>query len=213
MSLQSSALAAAMSATALTMTVTNGTNSAWPVVGATPLSMGVPCIIDGEIFFAVSQPALNTIVIRSRGSDGTAASAHDTGANIAFSNLAGDFPQPQSGTTTTIDPAEDIPISIGQDSTLVLPGATAIYNINKATAACAITLPSPSLADNGVMYTFTSNTAFAHTITVPASTIQDASGVLHTTATFTANKGCSCAFIVENGLYNVFLTSLGVTFS
>lgn len=212
MALQSSQLSAAITASQTQFAIANGNQTGLPAVGAVAQSIGVPMLIDSEFMFCIAQPTLNNVVVRGRGSDGTAPAAHDILANVYFSNIAGDFANPQAGTATTLDPAEDAPVSIGQDATLPLVGANTIYNINK-NSACAITLLTPSLQDNGVTVLFTSNTAFAHTITVPTGLIQDASGVAHTTATFTANKGCSCAFLIENGFYNVDRTSLGVTFS
>jgi len=210
MALQGTTLGVAITASQTTFSVSNGTLSAFPAVGAQRLSVGVPMLIDSEFMYCVEQPVLNTIVVRGRGTE-SAATPHDILANVYISNLPGDFQPPQPGTMTTLDPAEDAPISIGQDSTITLAGATSVYNINKATA-CAITLLAPNLGDNGVTYSFTSNTNAAHTITA-TSLIQDASGVLHSTATFTANKGASVTFVAENGFLNVLGSPLSVTFS
>lgn len=215
MALQSAQLNAAITASQTTFLLTNlsaNAQSSLPLVGGVPLSMGVPMLIDSEFMFVVSQPVLGTVVVRSRGSDGTSASAHDTLANVYFSFVAGDFSAPQAGTATTLDPSEDAPVSIGQDATLVLMGANTVYNINKATAA-AITVPAPSLSDNGVTIVFTTNTAAAHVLTFPTGLIQDGTATPKTTATFTAAKGATVSFVVENGFFNVQGTPLGVTFS
>jgi hypothetical protein len=211
MALQQTQLAAAMSASQLSITVVNGNLSGLPAVGALPLPYGVPLQIDSEILYAVAQPVLGQLTLRGRGTE-SAAAAHDVLSNVYVGGLAGDFPLPQPGTIITTDFAEDSPISIGQDSTIVLPGANAVYNINKASAA-AITVPAPSLADNGVNYEFTSNTAFAHVLTFPTGLIQDGTASAKTTATFTASKGATVNFTVENGFFNVNGTPLGVTFS
>lgn len=214
MALQSAQLVSAITAGQLTFNLTNlsaNAQAALPNVGALPLPMGIPMLIDGEFMYAISQPILGTVTVRMRGIE-SAASAHDVLANVYFSNVAGDFPVPQAGTTTTIDPAEDAPISIGQDQTLVLNGATSVYNINKLTAA-AIVLPVPSLGDNGVNYSFTSNTAAAHVITATNLINDGTTSTPKSTATFTAAKGATVNFVVENGLYNVNGSPLGVTFT
>jgi hypothetical protein len=214
MALQSGQLTIGITASQLTFALTNlSTNAqaALPNVGALPQPYGVPMLMDSEFMYVISQPVLGTVTVRARGTE-SAAVAHDTLCNVYFSNTPGDFQVPQAGTTTTIDPAEDSPITIGQDQTVVLPGATAVFNINKATAA-AIVLPAPSFGDNGVAYTFTSNTAAAHVITATSLINDGTTSSPRTTATFTAAKGASVVFVVENGLYNVTGSPLGVTFS
>ena len=214
MALQSGQLSAAITAGQLTFTLTNlsaNAQSALPSVGGTPQSIGTPMLIDGEFMYVVSQPVLGTVTVRCRGTE-SAAVAHDTLANVYFSASSGDFQIPQPGTMTTIDPAEDGAISLGQDQTIAQPGTTSVFNINKATAA-ALVLTAPSLADNGVMYTFTSNTAAAHTITATSLINDGTASTPKSLATFTAAKGANVTFIVENGLFNVLGTALGVTFS
>lgn len=214
MALQSGQLVSALTAGQLTFQLTSlSTNAqaALPNVGALPLPMGIPTLIDNEFFYTIAQPVLGTFVCRARGTE-SAAAPHDTLANVYFSNQPGDFAVPQPGTTTTIDPAEDGAVSLGQDQTVVLPGATTIYNINKATAA-ALVVTAPNLGDNAVSYTFTSNTAAAHVITATNLINDGTTSTPKSTATFSAAKGASVTFIVENGLLNVGGTPLGVTFS
>lgn len=211
MALQSTTLGVAITAAQTKFQLSSGSNTQLPSVGAPRLPVGVPMQIDAEYMYCVEQPVLNTIVVRGRGSDGTNAVAHDILSNVYFSNQPGDFPNPQAGTLITTDFAEDVPISIGQDSTIVPAGANAVYNINKA-SACAITLSAPSLADNGVSLVFTSNTAFAHTITA-TGLIQDGSGNTRNTATFAANRGNTVVLVVENGSYNIEGAPQNVTFS
>lgn len=211
MALQATNLSASITASQLTISVGNGTLTSLPAVGAVAMSYGVPMQIGSEITYVVSQPVLNTLVLRMRGADGTSPMAHDVNSNVYVSNQPGDFPLPSAGTLISVDAAQDTAIDIGQDSTITPQNSNVVYNINKPTA-CAIVLAAPSLAGNGTTLTFTSNTAAAHTITA-TSLIHDASGVLHSTATCTANLGCSVVFAIENGFYNVIGTALGVTFS
>lgn len=199
MALQSATLANAINASQTTFALSSAPSNV-PAVGAVPLSVGIPAVCDSEIMFIVSQPALNIVTAR-RGCDGTATAAHDILANIAIGLTAADFPAPQPGTFVTTDFAEDGPVSLGQDQTIVLPGANTIFGINKATAA-ALILPAPTLADNGVVYTFTSNTAAAHVITA-TGLIQDGSASVKNTLTFSAQKGATISLVIENGFYNV----------
>lgn len=214
MAIQSGQLVSAITAGQLTFALTNlsaNAQAALAPVGGLPVPYGVPVLIDGEFMYAVSQPFLNTITVRGRGSDGTAAAPHDILSNVYFSSVPGDFQLPQPGNMITIDPAFDSAVSLGQDQTVVLPGANTVYNINKLSAA-AIALLAPNLGTNAVVYTFTSNTAFAHVLTATAL-INDGTSTTKTTATFTAAKGATVSFVVENGLLNVYGSPLGVTFS
>lgn len=210
MALTSAQLAAAITASQLQFNLTNIVGSGLPTAGAPPLSVGVPMLIDSEVMFCYQQPIAGTFTVRMRGSDGSAAAAHDILANVYASLSPSDFGNPQAGTETTIDPAEDAPVSIGQDQTIVLMGANTVYNINKATAA-ALTLPAPSLADNGVSLVFTSNTAAAHVITATSLLQDGTSGSPKTTATFAAFKGASAVFVAENGFWNVSAAPQNVT--
>lgn len=181
-----------------------------PALGAAPLSVGVPILIDSEFAFVVQQTASGVFSLRSRGSEGTVGAAHDILANV-YGSITNDFGNPQPGTVVTIDPAEDTPIALGQDQTIVLIGANSVYNINKASAA-ALTLPAPNSGDNAVTVAITSNTAFAHVVTAtPAGSIKD--GVTaKTTATFAAVAGATLTFVSENGAWNVVALQ-GVTLS
>lgn len=214
MALQSGQLVAAITANQLTFALTNlsaAAQAALPNVGAIPMPMGVPMLIDSEFMFCIAQPVLGTFTVRARGTE-AAATPHDALANVYFSNIAGDFAVPQSGTMTTIDPAEDGVVSLGQDQTVALPGSTTVFNINKATAA-ALVMTAPNLGDNGVNYTFTSNTAAAHVITATGLINDGTASTPKSTATFAAAKGATVTFVIQNGLYNVNGTPLGVTFS
>lgn len=204
MAFQSLTLGAAITASQLTFPMTNVSGAVvLPAVGAAPLAYGVPILIDSEFMYVVSQPATGLYTVRCRGSEGTAAVPHDTIANVYASN-AGDFGNPLPASTIAIDPSEDQVISIGQDGTLTVPGGNAVLNINKPSAA-ALILPAPPAGDNGLTVVFTSNTAFAHVITVsPAASFQDGtSSSPKTTITFAAFKGASVELTAENGFWNV----------
>lgn len=172
-----------------------------PALGAQPLSYGVPILIDSEFTYVVQQTATGVYTLRSRGSEGTVGMPHDVLSNV-YGSLTNDFGSPQPGTTVTIDPAEDAPMALGQDQTIVLNGANSVYNINKLSAA-ALVIPAPNVGDNGVTIVITSNTAFAHVVTAsPTGNIKDGASA-KTTATFAAVAGATLTFVAENGAWNV----------
>lgn len=214
MALQSGQLTSAITASQTTFNLSNlsaNAQTALPTPGLPPLSIGVPMQMDAEFMYVVSQPVIGTVVVRGRGSDGTAAVAHDILANVYFSGTAGDFPLPGASQLVTIDEASGNVVSLGQDQTVVAPNLDTIFNINKATAA-ALVMTAPNLSQNGVLLSFTSNTAAAHTITATSLINDGTAGAPKNLATFTAGKGATVTFWIENGLYNVQSVT-GVTFS
>ncbi len=215
MALIAGQLGAAITSSQLTFPIINLTGVLAPPVGGVPLSYGYPMQIDSEMVFIVSQPVAGTVVVRGRGSDGTVAVGHDILANVYTSPSPADFPAPFAGTQTTIDPTEDLLLSVGQDGVIALPPSiikNAIININKGSAA-ALTLTAPSLASNGLQVTITSQTAFAHVVTATGLFADGTSGSPHTTATFTGQKGASIFLVAENGLWNVASAPQNVTIS
>lgn len=206
-------LAGAITASTLQFNLTNISTgqTGLPVVGALPLPVGNPMLIDSELMYVVSQPVAGTVIVRGRGTEG-ASVAHDILSPVVCSILPGDFPAVAPGQTVTLDPANDGPQTIGQDQTIVVPVANTIYNISKASAA-AIVLPAPSVALNGLTLIFTSNTAFAHVVTA-TSLFMDGTGTLpHSTATFAAKQGASMTIVAENGFWNFSAASNNVTIS
>lgn len=204
MAITTATLTAAITASQTTFGISNvSTNqNGLPVVGALPLPIGNPMLIDGEWMFAYNQPVAGTVQVRGRGSDGTVAAAHDILANVSVSASPGDFGNPGATQTTNTDISNDVPITIGQDGTIVLQPANTIFNINKVTAA-ALTLPAPPANANGVVMVFTSTTAAAHVITA-TSLIMDGTGTLpHSTLTFNSKQGATATLVAENGLWNV----------
>ena len=162
--------------------------------------------IDDEAMFVVSVPVANSVLVRTRGADGTIAAAHDIGASVITSTTATDFPA--LGLGQTIIRPESMPdiATYGQDGAITVPGATAaaqsIAYIAK-TSAAALTLGAPSLVLNGIQVTITSQTAFAHVVTA-TQLINPGSGVPPlTTITFPAIVGASVTLIAQNGLWNV----------
>lgn len=212
MAITSAQLGSAITASQLQFPLTNIVGAGLPAAGAVaPLSVGVAMIIDSEIMFVMSQPVAGTVVVRGRGSEGTAAMTHDVLSNVYLSPLASDFGQIPAGTSVQIDPTDDVVVSIGQDGAISLPTSNTSYNINKATAA-ALTLAAPSLVENGLTALFTSQTAAAHVITSTGLIMDGTAAAPKSAATFTAGKGASVLFVAENGFWNV-VSQTGVTFA
>lgn len=196
-------LAAAITATQTTFGLSSVSGSGLPTVGALPLPMGNPTLIDSEMMFIVSQPVSGTVVVRGRGSDGTIAAAHDILSNVYTSPSPQDFQGPVSGATITVDLAQDNAVTVGQDGAIPVPTqGNTIVNINKATAA-TLTLAAPPVSINAVELIVTSNTAAAHVVTATSLLQDGVAGSPHSTATFAALKGASMMLRAENGLWNV----------
>ena len=211
MALQSTQLVNAITSSQLTFAVVSAP-SACPAVGTIAASVGVPCLIGSEIMFIVAQPALNILQVRGRGSDGTAAVAHDVLANLIVSATPGDFPLAAPATMVSIDSAQDYVVDIGQDGVILIGNTNTIYNINKASAA-ALTLPAPSLAQQGLQVQITSQTAAAHVVTATGLIMDGSSSAPRTTMTFAAFKGATIELVAENGFWNVDSAPQNVTLS
>lgn len=212
MSITQTTLSVDLSATGLTMRVASG--SGFPAVGSTIANPGYPVRIDKELFYAVQQPTAGVIKLRSRGSNGTPAVAHDLLSKVEVSSDPSDFPGPTAGNNTSMPPYMPGQQTIGEDRVFTSAEIAAYANqpqtiaITKATAA-AITLVAPSKAQDGLMLVFTSLTAAAHVITATSLLADAVSGSPHTTATFAAFIGASLTLQAQNGLWNV-VSAVGV---
>lgn len=163
MALTSTTLAAACGAGDLVLTIAS-TLVGFPAVGTIA---NQPMQIDSEFMFIVSTISTGTpgvVKVRSRGSEGTYAVAHDVLAQVRTSASQGDFPQPSSPAASDNLPTVNAIVNLGQDASIVPPLVDTTYYINKASAA-AITITSPGNGNPSVEMTFVSTTTFAHTIT------------------------------------------------
>lgn len=194
--------------------VSSTSNSAFPAVGAPPVSYQ-PLVIDDEVMFLVNVPAVNLINVRMRGSDGTDAVAHDTGSSVVTSGTPSDFPLLQAGMMTLRPVSGPDIVTYGQAAeAIAVPTEATTYAFLAPTSAGAFTFSTPSLALNGMEITFTSQTAFAHTITSASSFFTGAANGPFSTITFPANVGASVQLVAQNGLWNVINASITpVTFS
>ena len=212
-------LTAAITSSQLTFGVSSTSSQAFPAVGAPPVGYQ-PFMIDDEMSFLVSCPAVNIVTVRCRGADGTEAVAHDVGSTVVTSASPIDFPAIQPGGLVLKNVwAPDI-VTYGQDGVITPPieGFTVAF-LAKATAG-AYTLGAPSLALNGIILQLTSQTAAAHTVTTPGASgstglfFTAASGSPFTIATFGTQIGSSVQLVAQNGAWNVINSSItAVTFT
>lgn len=170
------------------------------VAATSGFAAGQPMLIDGEYMWCVSVPVSGTVTVRSRGSEGTAAAAHDTLANVATSATFSDFPAVPAGAVAIRPPYVDNIVAVGENGTIACPDKNTTFLLTKATALASTTLAQPTKAQNGLRLTFTSQTAAAHVIT---SVMEDGTTGGSTTATFTAFIGASFVLVADNAIWNV----------
>lgn len=202
MALNTSSLAAALSATDTTLSITSATGL--PAVGVSASSQLL--LVDGEFMETIdgiSQPVALTIKVRSRGCEGTSAVAHDILAPTTTSGTKSDFPILGKGANCPRPPYVDAMTSIGQNGVITVPVQNTTCLITKATALSSTTLAAPSKASNGVRLTITSITDAAHVITATALINDGASGAPEDTITFAAFAGASITLVACNGLWNM----------
>ena len=173
MALTNTTLAAACTASDLTLSVTSTTG--FPAVNtyATPPQM---MRVDGEDMLVQVVPASGTVKVMQRGYNGTFAAAHEALSVVATSSDPQDFGNVPVGQVVNRPPVVDDIVTIGVDTTftaagtaptattLPLPVKNTTYILTKATAA-AITLISGVSANMGVRVRFQNGVAVANTIT------------------------------------------------
>ena len=190
MAITNTSLAAALSATSLTLTATSAT-------GAT---VGGFAKVNGE-FMIITGITGTQIRVGQRGTQGTAAVAHAVLSPLTFGLLAD---LPDLGATEIVLPViteRDI-VTIGANvATLTAPVRDTHYFITKGSALATTTLPNPSAAMNGLQVTFTSVSVFAHVIT--CVTLSDGTTGNHTTATGAAYGGTTFTVVAFNGAWFV----------
>lgn len=182
--------------TNLTAAITNSRVQNLAVASTSGAVVGAPMKIDNEYMVCTAVTPPNTISVRSRGNEGSAAVAHDVNAPVLFSATASDFTQVPTGSWNILPATSDDVLSIGQNQTITPPLRNTTYFITCPTA-CAITLASGSPAQAGVTMMFISNTPFAHVITYGAGFL----GGVNTVATFPAKVGAT--LLTEVGLSGV----------
>lgn len=207
MALTRTTLTAPITATQLTFGVVSTANSAFPAVGAAPLGYQ-PLVIDDEVMFLVSVPAVNTITVRMRGSDGSDAAPHDLGSAVVTSANAQDWPPAQAGMSTLRPPSSPDIVTYGTAAgAITVPIEACTYAYLASSSAGAYTLGAPSLALNGTELTVTSQSAFAHVVTATGLYNTGGAGPF-STATFPAQIGATMQLVAQNGAWNVINASI-----
>lgn len=195
MALTGTTLTAAVAASDLTI----------PLTSTTGFLPGQPVRFDSEYCYVVSVPSTTSIVVRSRGAEGTTAAAHSVLTNVV-SGLVSDFPVIPAGHVgqgTQATSEDDIQTIGANTAVIAVPTRNTTYIINKATALGSTTLAAPSLAQNGLKLTFISTTAAAHVITGTTLFNNGITGVPWTTVTFAAFAGAGFTATAVNGLWDV----------
>ena len=201
MALTRTFLAAPIKASDLVWSV-GSTATGFPGVGIVLAGNGQPILVDSELAFLVTVLGPTSILVRSRGSEGTLADIHDVNAAIYTSAAPGDFPPnvPGAATLRTLA-APDIdsygqsgPVQVvNQDTKAFLTGTSAI----------TLTLQAPSLALTGTELVFTNTTPFAHVINGPGQFDSGSGAVPFSNITFNPVPGSSVSLVAQNGLWNV----------
>jgi len=176
-----------------------------PLTSTTGFLPGQPVRLDSEYCYVVSVPSTTSVVVRSRGAEGTTAESHRILTNV-ISGLASDFPVVPAGHVGqgTQATSEDDIQTIGANVAIIaVPTRNTTYIINKATALSATTLAAPTLAQNGLRLTFISTAAAAHVITGTTLFNNGITGVPWTTVTFAAFAGAGFTATAVNGLWDV----------
>lgn len=212
MALTRTTLSAAITANQITFGVVSTASQAFPAVGAPPVGYQ-PLLVDDEMMFLVSCPAVNMVTVRMRGADGTEAAAHDAGSAVVTSATPIDFPAVRPGASVLRPPYAPDDVTYGQSGVIAVPiePTTAFL---AGSSALAMTLGAPSLALNNMLLQITSQSAFAHTVTVPGVTgttglyYTGAAGSPFTIATFPAQIGASMELVAQNGAWNVIDSSI-----
>lgn len=147
---------------ALTSTTLNGAitpdSNAIYVASATGFVVGAYAQIDSEMVkLALQDPQTATRWLVTRGQSGTAAVAHAARAGVT-TGLSTDFPQWSNPTTMP-----NI-VSYSVAGAIAIPDVDSVIELNGA-AAIAMTLASPTNAQEGRELTIVARSAFAHTVT------------------------------------------------
>lgn len=190
----------------VTMVVASATG--FPSVG-TIANPGYLVRIDKEYMLAVQQPVSLTITIAQRGYNGTVAAAHDTLSKVEVSSAPSDFASPSPGNTVDLPPYIPSMQTLGEDRTFTSAEVAAWGNqpqnfaITKGSALAGV-LVAPSKAQDGLVVTFTSLTAFLHVITATSLLANGLTGSPYTTATgANTTVGATLVLQAQNGLWNV----------
>jgi hypothetical protein len=157
-----------------------------------------------------------TVVGVVRGKNGSVAQAHASGA-LVTAGAPGDFLDAQGnfsgGTFTT---SKDYPFSLGSlnlpaiqltgSADAINPSLPANYVI-KTAGVDAMTIATPTVAQEGNYFYISSDTANAHTLTAASACFSNGTAAT-TVVTFKAFKGSNIVFVVRNLTYHVISSNV-----
>jgi len=200
MALTKTSLSAACTATDTLLAITS-TTSGFPTAGT--YSSKQKMLVDSEYMMIDYVVASGSVKVMQRGLDGTAAVAHGIGAVVATSSQAADFPVITVGHDVVRTPDMYEQKTLGADDTALATPTRDTNTVITKGSACLFTISAPSAAINGLRWTFTSQTAFAHVMTATALIENGLTGSPFTTGTFGAFIGAGCTLMANNGVWNV----------
>lgn len=210
MALVRTTLAAAAKASDLTLSVAS-TATGFPSVGVIQ-NPQQPMQVDNELMFIVQVPVAGSVLVRTRGADGTQAVAHDIGAPVITSATIADFPTLATGHGVLHPPSFPDQLTYGQTGTIAAILKDTRVFLAAATAQ-TMTLGAPSLALNGVELLLTNASGQAHVISAASLIDNGAAGSPFSTITFPAQPGSTISLIAQNGLWNVGATNGTFTYA
>lgn len=201
-----------MAFTATTLSAAVGVNDTTILVASlTGFAAGYYVRIDGELMKVVSVPSAATIPVPVlRGQDGTAQRAHASSAAVIVgagpSASGSDWQQAPAGAAqlTTIPTVPAINrLSFAASGAITLPSVGAPITIVHllGTNALAMTLATPSAAQDGDILIVVANGKAAHTLTVSGGI--GAGGASFDVGTFSASLQGGCILIAAGGVWTM----------
>ena len=168
------------------------------VASAAGFAPGMPFRIDDE-WFQVSKGYVNglTTIPALRGFDGSATSAHKSGANVTV-GLTSDFPSPQAQTMVTA-PTQQAWRMYSYSASGAIPATPGIHILN-GTSALTMTLGSPSKDLDGQILILLANGKAAHTVTYTTVGF-GGGGAASDVATFSASLQGGMIAMASNGVW------------
>lgn len=113
----------------------------------------------------------------------------------------------KAGVASSADVVENVVVASANGAVTIQPCTVVITKAS----ACALTLGTPTTAQNGTKITFVSTTAAAHTVTASTIGFNDG-GTASDVGTFGAAKGNGFSCVAYGGQWYV-LTNVNVTFA
>jgi hypothetical protein len=172
-----------------------------PVASVTGVSVGRKVRINNEFIGAVIGYVGLIVQVRSRGAEGTRASAHGVSSPITFGDGT-DFTTPTEARDSIVPAVLPAQVFMNADAAIVVPDKDTTIVFTKGSALLS-TLPAPSAAQDGVRLTILSGSAFAHVITATTLLQDGVTGGAKTTATFAAFVGASLVLQALKGTWQV----------